>query len=140
DTALRYQLRIHYVSNGQKVPQDLYFPTAEDLIDQALAQQAGTRALYSPTEADFAALLSMSQQQNDKTRGQSTQQKSMLPGLLAMLGNEHSVTPEQLLQAAAALDDHAVLAEARSVWRRQRAADPSAVPALATALKQLQRT
>src|SRR5690606_16336060 len=70
----------------------------------------------------------------------SAPQKSMLPGLLAMLGNEHSISPDQLLQAAAALDDHAVLAEARSVWRRQRAADPSAVPALATALKQLQRT
>src|SRR3546814_8029112 len=53
DTAIRYQLPIHYVSNGQKVPENLLLPNAAELVDQALAHNQQASALYAPTEADL---------------------------------------------------------------------------------------
>ncbi|MGA0584387.1 MAG: flagellar biosynthesis protein FlhF, partial [Castellaniella sp.] len=61
DTAIRYKLPIHYVSNGQKVPENLLFLSAADLVDRALAPAQSNRTLYAPSEADLAALLSMTQ-------------------------------------------------------------------------------
>nr|WP_159436874.1 hypothetical protein [Paenalcaligenes hominis] len=38
DVALRYQLPIHYVSDGQRVPENLRFLNASQLVDMALAK------------------------------------------------------------------------------------------------------
>src|SRR5690606_41876709 len=54
DTAIRHRLPIHYVSVGQKVPEDLAVARADELVDRAFAAQARTRALYAPSEADMA--------------------------------------------------------------------------------------
>jgi len=58
DTAIRHRLPIHYVSNGQKVPENLTHPDAEKLVDRALAM-AAARSLFAPSEADFAVLRSV---------------------------------------------------------------------------------
>lgn len=55
DTAIRHRLPIHYVSNGQKVPENLLRPNASKLVARALAQ-ATARSLYTPSEADLAIL------------------------------------------------------------------------------------
>src|SRR5690606_12848152 len=54
DTAVRHRLPVHYVSVGQKVPEDLAVARADELVDRAFAAQARTRALYAPSEADMA--------------------------------------------------------------------------------------
>ncbi|MCK9512067.1 MAG: flagellar biosynthesis protein FlhF [Pigmentiphaga sp.] len=58
DTAIRHRLPIHYVSNGQKVPENLAHPNAAKLVDRALAM-AAARSLFAPSEADFAVLRSV---------------------------------------------------------------------------------
>lgn len=58
DTAIRHRLPIHYVSNGQKVPENLLRPNASKLVDRALAM-AAARSLFAPSEADFAVLRSV---------------------------------------------------------------------------------
>src|SRR5690606_16849703 len=58
DTAIRYQLPIHYVSNGQKVPEHLQFLSASQLVDMAFNQASHYgKALYAPTSGEVAALL-----------------------------------------------------------------------------------
>src|SRR5690606_27544738 len=57
DTAIRFKLPIHYVSTGQKVPEDLRFMSAAELVDSALQVRESQRPLYSPTQGDLAALL-----------------------------------------------------------------------------------
>ena len=38
DVAIRHQLDVFYVANGQRVPEDLHLPDREALIDQALRE------------------------------------------------------------------------------------------------------
>src|SRR5690606_1956538 len=66
DTAIRYQLPIHYVSNGQKVPEHLLFLSPAELVDRSLAHAPSGATLFAPTEADMAALLSMTKAQADE--------------------------------------------------------------------------
>ncbi|OZI74664.1 flagellar biosynthesis protein FlhF [Bordetella genomosp. 12] len=54
DTAIRHRLPIHYISNGQKVPEHLVPAQAQPLVDHALASLQ--RPLYAPSEADLAGL------------------------------------------------------------------------------------
>ncbi len=52
DTAIRHQLPVHYISNGQKVPEDLMTANRGALIEQVF--QANSRsALFVPGEADL---------------------------------------------------------------------------------------
>src|SRR5690606_33739284 len=87
DTALRYRLPIHYVSIGQKVPEHLVFLSAAELIDRALTHLPTARTLYAPTEADFAALLSMTRApaaDAQADEGSRRQRMQALPHLLSM--------------------------------------------------------
>lgn len=53
DMAIRHQLPVHYVSNGQKVPEDLMSVQSSGLVDQVF--QANSRSsLFVPGEADLA--------------------------------------------------------------------------------------
>jgi len=56
DTAIRYRLPVHYVSQGQRVPEDLAVAEAAALLDRALAPAQRSPALYAPNQADLAAL------------------------------------------------------------------------------------
>lgn len=131
DTALRYRLAIHYVSIGQKVPEHLAFPTAADLIDQALTHLPSARTLYAPTEADFAALLSMSRQA-DSTGGDAAadarrQQLQALPRLLSMTGGAASqLTTDDLRAASEFIDELACTSEAFDLWRAHASRDSKA--------------
>lgn len=57
DTAIRHRLPVHYVSNGQKVPENIGAPDGRELVERAFAS-AGGKAVFAPSEADFAALWS----------------------------------------------------------------------------------
>lgn len=63
DAAIRHELTVHYVTHGQKVPEDLALPVAERLVDGALHPAGGGSGLYAPDEAGLAALLSHAQAQ-----------------------------------------------------------------------------
>src|SRR5690606_22220995 len=126
DTALRYRLPIHYVSTGQKVPEHLAFMSAAELIDQALTAQPAERTLYAPTEADLAALLSLSRdtaaadaQASEQAR---RQQMQALPRLLSMAagGASHLTTPG-LTEACEFIDELACSSEAYDLWRAHTA-------------------
>ncbi len=52
DMAIRYQLPVHYVSNGQKVPEDLQLGDRGALIDSVF-QPRSRRSLFVAAEADL---------------------------------------------------------------------------------------
>lgn len=58
DAVIRHGVPIHYVSGGQRVPEDLTLPDAMDLVERALAKVGQEKSgLYAPAEADLAALM-----------------------------------------------------------------------------------
>ena len=120
DTAIRYQLPVHYVSNGQKVPENLLFMQASELVDQAVSASQQGSALYAPTEADFAALMSLAKAPGDDaaTRAADSRRKLLLPGLLAAVGGTNVVVPPESLEAAKTyIDEDVACSEAYDLWR-----------------------
>ncbi|MCQ9615978.1 flagellar biosynthesis protein FlhF [Paenalcaligenes niemegkensis] len=117
DTAIRYQLPIHYVSDGQKVPENLGFLSARQLVDRAFAHEAhNARALYSPTSGDVAALLSAAQPEETMSISQA-QRNEMLSKMLRASAGSTELTVEQLRTQAAALDQCLSLSSAFEYWR-----------------------
>lgn len=128
DTAIRYQLPIHYVSNGQKVPENLVFLQAAELVDQALVHNQQARALYAPTEADFAALMSLSKAPEDDAGAAAAarRRERLLPGLLSMAGTvAPDLSMDDLHAACAHIDEQVSVSEAYDLWR-SRTAGPDA--------------
>ena len=52
DMAIRYKLPVHYVSNGQKVPENLVLGNRQLLVD-SMFEARSTSALFVPGEADM---------------------------------------------------------------------------------------
>lgn len=119
DTSIRYQLPICYVSNGQKVPEDLLFLDGRELVDRALTQQTASQALYAPTEADFAALMALAKAPENASADAAaeTRRRKLLPGLLSAAGAEAPLSSDDLKDACVYLDDAVACAEAYDLWR-----------------------
>lgn len=132
DTTLRYRLPIHYVSIGQKVPEHLVFLQAAELIDQALTHAPSARTLYAPTEADFAALMAMSRQQETADPAAADprgQHMRMLPRLLSMAaGGAADLTADDLRDGCEFIDELVCSSEAYDLWRSHTAADGNRAP------------
>lgn len=134
DTAIRYQLPVHYVSNGQKVPENLLFLSARELADQALAPRPRARALYAPTQADLAAMMSLAKTPEaapaDAVKGERRRQ--LLPQLLALtsagLGVAAGAAPTQAHVKAACdyLENDLACSEALDLWRSHTGAAKTA--------------
>ena len=137
DTAIRYKLPIHYVSNGQKVPENLLFLSAAELIDRALAPAQANRTLYAPSEADLAALLSMTQPADSPdAAAERRRQQILLPQLLTGSSRGDVLSLDQLQTAVALQDEDSVLSEAYDLWRSRAA---GALPSAAEAIEHLRR-
>ncbi|MGB7483963.1 MAG: flagellar biosynthesis protein FlhF, partial [Castellaniella sp.] len=137
DTAIRYKLPIHYVSNGQKVPENLLFLSAAELIDRALAPAQANRTLYAPSEADLAALLSMTQPADSPdAAAERRRQQILLPQLLTGSSRGDVLSLDQLQAAVALQDEDSVLSEAYDLWRSRAA---GALPSAAEAIEHLRR-
>lgn len=55
DSAIRHKLRVHYVTNGQRVPEDVHVPNATYLTERALRGNADTAVhTLRPEELPFA--------------------------------------------------------------------------------------
>lgn len=116
DTAIRYRLPIHYVSNGQKVPENLLHLKADALVDRAIAPDRDINGLYSPSQADFAALMSATG--NAATGSERPAGVDRLLG--ALLSGEHDAPaafqPESFQTACSAVEDAIPTAEAWDIW------------------------
>lgn len=129
DTSIRFQLPIHYVSNGQKVPENLQFLQPTELIDQALVHNRESRALYAPTEADFAALMSLSKAPEDNSHAAAAEsrRKRLLPGLISMAAEGGaSLSMGDLDGARAYVEETTSTSEAYDLWRGYTAAKQDA--------------
>lgn len=117
DTAIRYRLPIHYVSDGQRVPENLQHRPPLELVDQALACSGCGRELYAPSEADFAALLTLADARPERPQNsQAARRARFLPRLLAS-DDGGLPSAEALRRACDRLDDVPACAEAFELWR-----------------------
>lgn len=141
DVAVRYQLPVCYVSNGQKVPEDLLFLSASELVDQALTHQRHCRDLYAATQADFAVLMSMADPSDSPSpdAAQARRRKDLLPRLLSTFnsGAGRQLSRQDLDDACHQVDVHAACGEAFALWRAR--AEGAARPDLPAAARHLIR-
>ncbi len=56
DVVIRHQMKVHYVTNGQRVPEDLHSANALYLVDRAF-RLAQIDSPYTPTEGDYPVLV-----------------------------------------------------------------------------------
>lgn len=56
DVVIRHQLRMYYVTNGQRVPEDMHLANARYLVDRAF-RQGNTNAAFQPEEEDYPVLM-----------------------------------------------------------------------------------
>jgi len=68
DTVIRHQLRIHYVTNGQRVPEDLHLANGLYLVDRAF-RLGGSDPVFVPEEEDYPVLVAAAESQNPTRRG-----------------------------------------------------------------------
>jgi flagellar biosynthesis protein FlhF len=57
DTVMRHRLRVHFVANGQRVPEDLHDANAQYLVHRALNSPAPAPA-FRLSEEDFPLVMS----------------------------------------------------------------------------------
>ena len=118
DTAIRYQLPICYISDGQKVPQNLAWLSASELVDRALVKPQQSQALYAPSEADFAALMSVAKAAEETPEEQEKKRRQLLPKLLTVAGAAGDALDVSDIEAACAeIDNDLLAAETYELWR-----------------------
>ncbi|WP_409558423.1 flagellar biosynthesis protein FlhF [Achromobacter sp.] len=116
DTAIRHRLPIHYMSVGQKVPEHMELARADVLIDRAFSMVERARALYTPSEADLASLVSSSREPEavDPARRRQLLASAILP----TQGGAASIAAAQSLDDTISwLDSDAACLQARTAWR-----------------------
>ncbi|SAI60666.1 flagellar biosynthesis protein [Bordetella ansorpii] len=128
DTAIRHRLPIHYVSIGQKVPEDMATADRQALVDRALAPlPRQTAPLYAPSEADLAALWrSSAKAETEQKQVDGASESARRRQLLAAAVLPHAGADAPLDQAIAWLDSDPACVQARANWRAAR--DDSATP------------
>ena len=119
DTAIRHRLPIHYVSIGQKVPEDMATADRQSLVDRALAPLPSQASpLYAPSEADLAALWRSSAKQDaDRKQADGADEATRRRHLLAAAVLPHAGADVPLDDAIAWLDSDPACTLARANWR-----------------------
>lgn len=123
DIAIRHRLPIHYVSDGQRVPENVSQPNAPALVSRALSSAAS--ALFAPTEADLAAVWNQAGQALD-ARGEdpvraARRQRHLQAALSGLQAGSDAAAGHVLTDLAA--DRTTVLS--RQVWRHFHDAAPT---------------
>lgn len=116
DTAIRHRLPIHYMSVGQKVPEHMELARADVLIDRAFSMVERARALYTPSEADLASLVSSSREAEG---GDPARRRQLLASaILRPQGGAGSIEAAQNLDDTIAwLESDPACIQARASWR-----------------------
>lgn len=116
DTAIRHRLPIHYMSVGQKVPEHMELARADVLIDRAFSMVERARALYTPSEADLATLVSASREPESVDPARKRQ--LLASAILRPQGGAGSIEAAQNLDDAIAwLESDPACVQARASWR-----------------------
>ncbi|QVQ28750.1 flagellar biosynthesis protein FlhF [Achromobacter deleyi] len=116
DTAIRHRLPIHYMSVGQKVPEHMELARADVLIDRAFSMVERARALYTPSEADLASLVSSSR--DSDTVDPARRRQLLASAILRPQGGPASIAAAQSLDDTIAwLDNDPACLQARAAWR-----------------------
>lgn len=120
DTAIRFKLPVHYVSDGQKVPENLRHPSAAELVALSLQSRHQNATLFTPSQADLAAMLNHDSRVDvEYLQREHERRIALLPKLLAAStpSGFGQLSAEQTHLALRSLDDNAVFAEAFDLWR-----------------------
>ena len=118
DTAIRYQLPVHYVSDGQKVPENLRFMSAKQLVDMAFTRTSyNSKALYAPTAGDLAALLSVAEQKDSVSEADALARKQKLTSLVMSGAGMRKLDVESLRKHTSSIEHSLVLSAAFDAWR-----------------------
>ncbi|MGG4775107.1 flagellar biosynthesis protein FlhF [Paenalcaligenes sp. Me52] len=118
DTAIRYQLPVHYVSDGQKVPENLRFMTAKQLVDLAFTRTSyNSKALYAPTAGDLAALLSVAEQKESVSDADEQARKQKLTALVMSGAGMRKLDVEGLRKHTSTIEHSLALSAAFDSWR-----------------------
>ncbi|SDX47685.1 flagellar biosynthesis protein FlhF [Collimonas sp. OK242] len=115
DTVIRHRLPVHYVSCGQKVPENLMIAERSELVDSVF-QSASRSALFVPGEADLGELPAALSNDTELAAAAATTERlrSQCQQLIRVLAHD----AEELAANAAALADGQIGFEASSaLWR-----------------------
>lgn len=116
DTAIRHRLPIHYMSVGQKVPEHMELARADVLIDRAFSMVERARALYTPSEADLATLVSSSRE--PESVDPARRRQLLASAILPPQGGAASIAAAQSLDDTISwLDSDPACLQARTAWR-----------------------
>lgn len=63
DVAIRHELPLHFVTNGQRVPEDLHLANAAYLVDRAFRSMPKADSPYQQADGDYPILMAASQGQ-----------------------------------------------------------------------------
>jgi len=63
DVAIRHELPVHFVTNGQRVPEDLHMANATYLADRAFRGTQKTESPFTQADGDYPILMAASQAQ-----------------------------------------------------------------------------
>ncbi|MBI5330369.1 MAG: flagellar biosynthesis protein FlhF [Betaproteobacteria bacterium] len=70
DVAMRHELPLHFITNGQRVPEDLHLANAAYLIDRAFRLNRA-ESPFSPAEDDYPILMAANRQTMDSANGRA---------------------------------------------------------------------
>lgn len=71
DVVIRHQIKVHYVTNGQRVPEDMHLANARYLIDRAF--RLGTpEAAFQPDDEDYPVLMAAAEARTPQTKESTT--------------------------------------------------------------------
>jgi flagellar biosynthesis protein FlhF len=71
DVVIRHQIQVHYVTNGQRVPEDMHLANARYLIDRAF--RLGTpEAAFQPEDEDYPVLMAAAEARTPQAKESTT--------------------------------------------------------------------
>jgi flagellar biosynthesis protein FlhF len=139
DTAIRHRLPIHYVSRGQRVPEHLDVPSAAELVDGAFSCLRRP-ALYTPSEADLAALWSASRDEAGGLSMDPVRRRQLLASAVLRPQGADADTERDMDAALAWINTDPACVQARELWRGYGGDQPLATTALARTPLDMVRT
>lgn len=131
DIVIRHQLTIHYVSSGQKVPENLLLGNRKQLIDSVFEARSQS-SLFVPGEADLDEQPAALRNQEKVAAAEAVSQR--LRAQCRQLINTLAHNAQELTSNAAALATGDIgFEQSRALWR-QLSGDPVQAGAIATTL------
>src|SRR5690606_2365402 len=117
DIAIRHRLPVHYVSDGQRVPENFLLPDADELIARAFAAPSRAGVSYAPDMTDFAGVLAVASPQPATAMPTPRGERSLPYLRAAVLGPVTADAEQAFDQAWASLQALPAFQFARRTWQ-----------------------